>query len=241
MKFYRRWEAVSALTFDLDDTLYDNRVVIVRAEQKLLDWLEEHCAPMAAFSWSQWQEMRQQVLDNDGRLKGFVTDIRRAQIRLAASRCGLSDSAGKQLANDGVDFFLMERSNFVVPDEAVETLSMLSARYPLVAITNGNVDCDRLGLTPYFQGILQAGPDGLAKPDPALFIKAKNLLGQAPSGILHVGDHLKTDVRGAKLAGFKACWFNDTQQPLTAQRHASLLPDVEISHLSQLLTLTRAV
>ncbi|WP_407331858.1 5-amino-6-(5-phospho-D-ribitylamino)uracil phosphatase YigB [Enterovibrio sp. 27052020O] len=241
MKFYRRWQPVSALTFDLDDTLYDNRVVIVRAEQQLLDWLEARCAPMEAFSWSQWQEMRQQVIEQDPRLIGFVTDIRRAQITLAATRCGLNESSSLQLANDAVEFFLFERSNFSVPDQAIETLALLAKRYPLLAITNGNVDCDRLGLTPYFQHVLQAGPDGKAKPNLAMFTKAQQLLTVAPECILHVGDHLKADVRGAKLAGFKACWINETEQPLTAQRHASLLPDVEISHLSQLLTLTHAV
>ncbi|MEZ8143624.1 2-haloalkanoic acid dehalogenase [Enterovibrio norvegicus FF-454] len=241
MKFYRRWQPVSALTFDLDDTLYDNRVVIVRAEQQLLDWLASHCPPMEAFSWALWQDIRQQVMEQDPRLVGFVTEIRRAQIKFAATRCGLSDFAAQQLANDAVEFFLFERSNFSVPDEAIETLAALAANYPLLAITNGNVDCDRLGLTPYFMHVLQAGPDGKAKPDLAMFTKAKHLLDVDPENILHVGDHLKADVRGAKLAGFKACWINETKQPLTKQRHATLLPDVEISHLSQLLTLTRAV
>ncbi|PMN69048.1 5-amino-6-(5-phospho-D-ribitylamino)uracil phosphatase YigB [Enterovibrio norvegicus] len=238
MKFYRRWQPVNALTFDLDDTLYDNRVVIVRAEQLLLDWLEDRCEAMAAFDWSQWQVMRQQVIDENPSLIGFVTEIRRAQIVLAATRCGLHAPEARLLADDAVAFFLFERSNFTVPDEALETLSLLASRYPLVAITNGNVDSDKLGLTPYFKQVLRAGPDGAAKPDGALFVKAQQALAMPASDILHVGDHLKSDVRGAVLAGFKACWFNDTHQPLTQQRRASLLPDVEISHLSQLLTLT---
>ncbi|PKF51369.1 HAD-IA family hydrolase [Enterovibrio nigricans] len=240
MKFYRRWQPVQAMTFDLDDTLYDNRSVIVRAEQRLLDWLEVRYAPLAAFDWSQWQQMRQQVVKDNTNLVGFVTEIRRAQIQLAACRCGLSKLESKHIADDGVAFFLHERSNFTVPDVAFETLDVLSSHYPLVAITNGNVDSDRLGLSPYFKQVLAAGPDGAAKPDGALFIKAQQTLGLPADQILHVGDHLKFDVRGAKLAGFKACWFNDTKKPLTKQRHASLLPDVEIEHIRQLLSLTRA-
>lgn len=239
MKFYRRWQPVSAMTFDLDDTLYDNRVVITRAEQLLLEWLAARCPKMAGFNRSQWQAMRAEVIAADTSLVGFVTEIRRAQLALAASRCGLNEAEAKALADDGVAFFLHERSNFSVPSAAIDVMRKLAARYPLVAITNGNVDCERLGLSPLFLQVLQAGPDGAAKPDRALFAKAQSLLGMPADSILHVGDHLKADVRGAKLAGFRACWFNDTKRPLTKQRHASLLPDVEITYLSRLLMLSQ--
>lgn len=36
MRFYRPLGHISALTFDLDDTLYDNRPVILRTEQEAL-------------------------------------------------------------------------------------------------------------------------------------------------------------------------------------------------------------
>ena len=36
MHFYRRWQPVAAISFDLDDTLYDNGPAIVRAEQWML-------------------------------------------------------------------------------------------------------------------------------------------------------------------------------------------------------------
>lgn len=241
MKFYRRWQPVSALTFDLDDTLYDNRVVIVRAENLLLEWLAARCPEMAEFDWPQWQAMRAEAIAANPSLIGFVTEIRRAQLGLAAKRCGLSDTEAKSLADDGVAFFLHERSNFTVPDEAMDIMDKLASRYPMVAITNGNVDCDRLGLTPLFDCVLQAGPDGAAKPDLALFAKAQSQL-KVPAGrILHVGDHLVADVRGAKLAGFRACWFNNTKTPLTLQRRASLLPDIEITHLGELLSLPPAI
>ncbi|GAL07766.1 putative FMN hydrolase [Photobacterium aphoticum] len=43
MQVYRPFPAPKAITFDLDDTLYDNRPVIRRAEQAMYDWLaSEH-------------------------------------------------------------------------------------------------------------------------------------------------------------------------------------------------------
>ena len=35
MQFYRSFRSPKALTFDLDDTLYDNHPVILRAEQAM--------------------------------------------------------------------------------------------------------------------------------------------------------------------------------------------------------------
>lgn len=39
MHFYRRWQPVAAISFDLDDTLYDNGPAIERAEQWMLSHL----------------------------------------------------------------------------------------------------------------------------------------------------------------------------------------------------------
>lgn len=39
MKHYRPLQPIAAMTFDLDDTLYDNRPVIERLEREVLAWL----------------------------------------------------------------------------------------------------------------------------------------------------------------------------------------------------------
>ena len=40
MRFYRPLGRISALTFDLDDTLYDNRPVILRTEREALTFVQ---------------------------------------------------------------------------------------------------------------------------------------------------------------------------------------------------------
>jgi len=42
MRFYRPLGHISALTFDLDDTLYDNRQVILRTEQESLTFVQNY-------------------------------------------------------------------------------------------------------------------------------------------------------------------------------------------------------
>jgi putative hydrolase of the HAD superfamily len=70
-----------------------------------------------------------------------------------------------------------------------------------------------------------------------MFEKVQQHLGCDAENILHVGDHLKTDVYGAKQNGFQACWFNDTGSNLYRSPKASVLPDVEIDQLSDLMRL----
>ena len=116
-------------------------------------------------------------------------------------------------------------------------MAQLSQRIPLVAITNGNVDPHKIGLGHYFQLILKAGPDGRVKPYPDMFDKAQRHLGFDAINILHVGDHLKSDVYGAKQNGFQACWLNNTGSNLDLSLNASVLPDVEVDQLSDVLQL----
>ena len=60
--------------------------------------------------------------------------------------------------------FALWRSRIEVPEATHATLKALAARYPLVAITNGNVDPSLCGLDGYFQFVLRSGPDGRATP-----------------------------------------------------------------------------
>ncbi len=136
-----------------------------------------------------------------------------------------------------VEVALDWRNRFEVPQQSLDVLAQLGQEIPLVAITNGNVDLDRIGLTPYFQQVFKAGPDGSAKPAPDMFTKAQQFLDLPSEHILHVGDHLVTDVQGAKLSGFAACWFNDMNKNVINKEKTRTLPDVEINSLQSLLTL----
>ncbi|CCK16965.1 2-haloalkanoic acid dehalogenase [Cronobacter universalis NCTC 9529] len=50
MYFYRPLGAIAALTFDLDDTLYDNRPVIARTEQETLAFMQCYHPRLSAFT-----------------------------------------------------------------------------------------------------------------------------------------------------------------------------------------------
>ncbi|MDG2840020.1 HAD hydrolase-like protein, partial [Vibrio parahaemolyticus] len=169
MKFYRRIEPIKAMTFDLDDTLYDNYPVIVRMERELLSWLKHHHPAVAHMNKADWFALKQRVVQQQPELKSDVTLWRLVQLQQAFSQVGYDEDAAHAAAKAAVDVALDWRNRFEVPQQSLDVLEELAQHIPLVAITNGNVDLDRIGLTPYFQQVLKAGPDGLAKPATDMF------------------------------------------------------------------------
>ncbi|USD41025.1 5-amino-6-(5-phospho-D-ribitylamino)uracil phosphatase YigB [Vibrio sp. SCSIO 43135] len=237
MHFYRRLSPIKAMSFDLDDTLYDNRPIIRRVERQMAEWLHQKHPVSATQPLSWWQTLKREVALKDPMLTHDVTLWRHTQIQQGLSALGYTPLQAKQAADEAIIKVLELRSQFDVPQESHRVMGLLAQKLPLVAITNGNVDVNRIGLAPYFQLVLKAGPDGKAKPFPDMFDQARDYLQLPAHNILHVGDHLKSDVYGAKVNGFQACWFNDQGDSLTQHRHARSLPDVEIHQLDELLDL----
>ncbi|BEU05205.1 haloacid dehalogenase [Agarivorans sp. OAG1] len=231
MIFYRSWSPVQALSFDLDDTLYDNWPYIKRAEQWLTDYLKEQVHATAHLTHSQWQAYKRKVIKRDPRLKGDVSACRVAWLHLAFTEHGMADSEASQLAQKIFQQFLAVRSDFEVPAESLALLQALAQRYRLVAITNGNVDIAKIGLGSLFELELKAGGQFRAKPAADMYQYACQQLQLAPQQIAHVGDHCITDVAGATKAGYRSIWLNQNSQQA---RKLQALPDIEISQLAQL-------
>ncbi|EAR9630983.1 5-amino-6-(5-phospho-D-ribitylamino)uracil phosphatase YigB, partial [Salmonella enterica] len=61
MRFYRPLGRIAALTFDLDDTLYDNRPVILRTEQEALAFMQNYHPSLRSFQNVDLQRIRQAV------------------------------------------------------------------------------------------------------------------------------------------------------------------------------------
>ncbi len=105
-----------------------------------------------------------------------------------------------------------------------------------MAITNGNVEPQRIGLS-QFDLVLRGGEQGRAKPHQDLFHQTAQHFGVQPHEILHVGDNLMTDVQGAIQADCQAVWINLSGKVLRDFPEARLMPTLEITELKQLLML----
>ncbi|GAD80448.1 5-amino-6-(5-phospho-D-ribitylamino)uracil phosphatase YigB [Vibrio ezurae] len=236
MRFYRNLNTVQAMTFDLDDTLYDNHPVIRRLERDLRLWLVGSFPALSRFDEQDWRRFKQQALHSSERCRHDVTVARETQLGFAFEAIGIMGASQLAAIEQTMQQVTIFRNRVDIPEQTFRTLEALVRRIPLVAITNGNVDVQRIGLQEYFCATFKAGPDGAAKPNADMFVKASKRLKVPTGSILHVGDHLQTDVMGAKAAGFQAAWFNDSKVGIKQQLNATIMPDVEIHRIEQLLS-----
>jgi putative hydrolase of the HAD superfamily len=237
MHYYRSLPIIKAMTFDLDDTLYDNGPVIADLEQAMVVWMGKHHPKTQHCSLQWWAELRQRVIKSDPELKHDVTEWRRQQVTLGFKLLGYDVTRAQYAADMAMVEVLRLRNLIDVPQETHRVLSILAERVPLIAITNGNVDPSRIGLSDYFQSVLQAGPDGKAKPFPDMFCAAQVKLNLPVASILHVGDDLATDVYGALKNGYSSCWFNSQSMTLRHAPKVRVLPHIEIAQLADLIAL----
>ncbi|PJC84975.1 2-haloalkanoic acid dehalogenase [Vibrio sp. HA2012] len=237
MQFYKCLSPIHAITFDLDDTLYDNRPVIKRLEKEMLIWLHSHHPLSAALSADKWHQIKQNIADTTPEIRHDVTLWRTQQIKQGLIQLGYSELKARQASETAIQHVLWLRNQIDVPKDTHRVMAELARHFPLVAITNGNVNPHKIGLGDYFQLILQAGPDGRSKPFSDMFSQAADFLSLSPRQILHVGDHLRTDVTGALQAGFQACWINNQKRQIKHEPESRLLPHLEINQLEELLVL----
>ena len=119
-------------------------------------------------------------------------------------------------------------------DDAHDTLAFLSARYPVVAVSNGNADVHRVGIGHYFKASISAKHFGVPKPDVRIFHAAAQAALVQPHEVLHIGDDATADAQGAMAAGMQAVWLNTAGHswPHPERPHATV---ASLTHLCRLL------
>ena len=236
MRFYRPLSPIKAMTFDLDDTLYNNEPIISQADSALNTFIAEHFPHAAALPRSRWNDIKRTLIKQNPPLGSDMGLLRLETLRIALAD-DVSGTALEQAAQDCFDCFYSARSDFRLDEEVHEVLTELAGRLPLIAITNGNVDTQKTGLADYFESVLHASVIRPSKPAPDMFHEAANKLGLQPAEILHVGDNLEKDVMGAIKAGMQSAWIAANREMKLNREAVSLLPHVELSSLKDLIRL----
>ncbi|MTC70637.1 5-amino-6-(5-phospho-D-ribitylamino)uracil phosphatase YigB [Providencia sp. wls1914] len=237
MHFYRPLSPIKAMTFDLDDTLYDNHPVIDKTEEEVLRFIREYDPRFHHFTNDDIYAFRYLVEEQEPDIRHDITRWRWLSSKMMLCHYGYSKEDALKGADDIMAHFTYWRNQIHVPQSTHETLAKLAEKLPLVAITNGNAEPQACGLGQYFQFVLKAGPDGRSKPCCDMYHLASTRLNIEPSAILHVGDNLLTDVEGAINSGMQACWFNVDHMTLMDEKEGRILPHVEICRLDSLLSL----
>jgi putative hydrolase of the HAD superfamily len=219
---------IKAISIDLDDTLWPIWPVIERAEKALHDWLAAH-APMASALFANpaaLRDIRNEMGNSRPELKHDMSALRRESIRLALYRAG----EDPLLADEAFNVFFAERQRVTLFDDVLPALEFLASRFPIVALSNGNADLQRIGLSRFFRAAIHAREFGVGKPDPRIFHAAAGAVDVTPEDVLHIGDDATLDALGALNAGMQAAWLNRGDQPWPHEQE----PQVMLTDLGEL-------
>lgn len=195
---------ITAITFDLDDTLWPCAPVIAAAEEVYFAWIcKKFPAIESKYRLTDVIALRREILESQPALKNDVTEMRRCATRELLAPFGASDAD----IQEAVRVCVEARQKVSFYDDVMTSLQDLSFHYRLGSITNGNADLQAIGVAHLFDVELAATMDLPAKPAPDMFLRACDALGIQPERLLHVGDHPINDVAAARQAGCRTAWI----------------------------------
>lgn len=224
---------IQAVILDLDATLFDHLESARRGLARLVEELGETLDPQTAVAWERTAE----------HLKGrrHAGEIDRAQYRRLRIRHLLADLGRPDESVNADDaqcdrlydrFLAVYEEEWVGFDDAVPTLRALHDRHlPVAILTNGPEERQQrkvraLGLAPWVVGVWTSERLGAKKPDPATYLAVCTALGTDPGTVLHVGDDLENDLRGALAAGLPALHLDRQRRLLAGSARIAGLDEV---------------
>ena len=196
---------VRAICFDLDNTLWDVWPVIIRAEQKMYDFLaQRYPRVVATMTLEMLRSAREQTAAAYPQMAHDFTFLRKQTLRDHAREFGYAEA----MAEEAFHAFIQARNEVDLYDDVLPSLEQLRSRYRLFTASNGNADLAKIGLAHFFERTVAARHVGALKPDPAIFHKVIEGTDLQAADVVYVGDDPHLDVEGARGAGMQAIWID---------------------------------
>jgi len=222
---------IAVITFDLDNTLWDVKPALIRAEQAQQEWLQQHRpGSIETYDHQSLWEFKKSVWQRHPHLLHHVSQMRIQMLYELQIAAGYAEEEARSGAQQAFAAFLRERHKVVLYEEALETLALLSRQYTLGALTNGNADIYKTDAAEYFDFAFLAEDIGASKPHPDMFHAALQQAGVGAEQIIHVGDNPEHDIQGARAVGMRTVWMNSQEETWPGGHRA----DREIDNLRQL-------
>jgi len=219
---------IKVLSFDLDDTLWPCKPTILRAEEKLYQWLTEHVPAITeSYDIYQLRDKRRLLFNDHPELSCDLTRLRLKSFAMLAEEFSLSDD----WINPAFEIFYEARQQVTLFDDVRPALDELIKKFRLVSLTNGNADTVKTGIDHWFEFSINSASVGKLKSEPDIYRQVQTRVNIDAGQMLHIGDDPVNDVSGAKQAGAHAIWLNREHKPWPLD---SCEPDAVITSLQQL-------
>ncbi|XP_045776242.1 N-acylneuraminate-9-phosphatase isoform X2 [Maniola jurtina] len=229
-RFYEENNDVSAIFFDLDNTLIQTRKGDSKACNKLVEVLEhQYGLPREAAAESASSFLRAFRARPDDDTYGIY------EWPTHLWRNSLPKNYRHIAKNISAEWLKLRFHYLALTPDVIHLLETLREDYLLGLITNGPSRAqwqkiERLGLRKYFDCVLVSGDLPWEKPDQNIFLEACKLLGVEARTCIMDGDKLETDIKGGKEAELGGTvWI-----PLQSDEMESDLPDFTIHKVTEL-------
>jgi len=203
---------IKMITFDLDDTLWDNRPTILKAEIDTRKWIEDKVGEVQWGDFDDFLSLREELIKEDASIEWDISKLRKEIFRKKISHI-TPPNLRDEIVDKAFDIFITRRHEIELFDGVKESLENLSKKYILGVLTNGNADVYRFDIGKYFKFSISSLEAKNSKPNRAHFDKAIELVdGMQFDQILHIGDHQVNDILGAYNLGIDTLWFNNNNE-----------------------------
>ena len=200
---------IKMITFDLDDTLWDNKPTITNAEIKTRNWIEERVGRVDWGDFNDFLSLRQDLIKRD---QSIAWDIGKLRIEIFKEKIKklVSPDDVQKISEEAFSYFLKKRHEIRLFPHVENALKNLSKNYILGVLTNGNADVYKLSIGKYFKFSISSLEAKDSKPNKPHFKLAQGYLpGVKYNEMLHIGDHQINDIFGAYALGINVLWFNN--------------------------------
>ena len=203
---------IKAITFDLDDTFWDVKPVLINAEMKTRKFIEDSIGPLEWGSWEDFKLIRERLIVEDASYEFDVGKLRKKLLLMKIQEQISDPETANELSEKAFQLFFKERNKVEFFPYVLDEIEKLAQIYELGCLTNGNADIEMIGIGKFFKFNISSKDVNANKPNKNHFQKAVELLGISKEEILHIGDHKINDMLGAVSYGVKALWFNPDKE-----------------------------
>jgi len=224
-------EKIQIISFDLDDTLWDNVPVLAAAEQAMVGWIAIHCPKAATIlntdSLTHWKKQSFANKPESYDISALrITALQQLLLPLGYSQADVESA---------FEVFYQKRQQVSLFSDSEEALATLSKKFTLISLTNGNADVSQMPIDKYFTRHFTAQQLQAKKPQLEIYQRTQQALKIPPENILHIGDSLPLDIEPAIACGWQAIWFNPNNMQHGELNSTSYTQITKLSELSRLL------